>query len=144
MEQEQEQAAAEKAPQQDGAVKKPSKEEPAEKSKQEENKNPPEKRRKYIPAILMLFGGAVASITTFLFGYEMNVFLGVTLLSLILFYIGGCLYVFMLDRFDEQIEKARMDEGEVFEKDPETGEVIEGSAEGAEEGTEDNAAEQVR
>ena len=140
---EQEQAVEEKAPQEAAPVKKPPKEEPAEKPKQDENQNPPEKRRKYIPAILMLFGGAVGSITTFVFGYEMNVFLGVTLFALILFYIIGCLYVFMLDRFDEQIEKARMDEGEVIEKDPENGEVVEGSAERAEEGTEDNAAEQV-
>ena len=80
---------------------------------------PPERRRKYIPAILMLFGGAVGSFTTFYFGYDMNVFLGVTLLCLILFHTAGSLYVYMLDRFDEQIEKARLDEGEVIEKDEE-------------------------
>ena len=70
-----------------------------------------------MPAIMMLAGGTVGSVTAYLLGYEMNVFLAITLFCLIIFYVLGNVFVLMLDKFDDQIEKARMDEGEVIEKE---------------------------
>ena len=78
---------------------------------------PPERRRKYVPAIMMLVGGSFGSVTAYLLGYEMNLFLGITLFSLLFFFVLGNVFVLMLDKFDDQIEKARMDEGEVIEKE---------------------------
>lgn len=79
----------------------------------------PEKKRKYIPPILMLSAGAAAAITAFHFSYEIKDFLLVVLLTMLVFFFIGSIIVFMLDRFDKQIEKALLDEGEVIEKEPE-------------------------
>ena len=39
---------------------------------------------------------------------------------LVVFYIAGELIKWMFDRFEAQIEEARLEEGEVIEKEPDT------------------------
>ncbi len=83
--------------------------------------------RKNLPLILMLTAGAVACIITFI---QKDTVLekAVTLLVvLLLFYLLGSVLVWTLDRFDEQNEKRRQEEGAVIEKEAE--EAAEGAAE---------------
>lgn len=75
------------------------------------------KKRRLIPPFVMLFAGAVTSITMRLLHYEMKTMLIVLLCVLIGFYILGCILKDMLDRFEQQIEEAALEKGEVIEKD---------------------------
>lgn len=80
------------------------------------------KKRKLIPPFMMLLSGAIISIAMFIWHYPLKDMLIVLLCVLIAFYLVGEIYKWMLDRFEAQIEQARMDEGEVIEKEPdETG-----------------------
>ena len=80
------------------------------------------KKRKLIPPFVMLLSGAIVSISMYLWHYPFKDMLIVLLCVLVVFYIMGEIYKWMLDRFEAQIEQARMDEGEVIEKEPdETG-----------------------
>ena len=79
------------------------------------------KKRRLIPPFVMLSAGAIISITLRVMQYELKDMLIILLCVLIGFYFAGSVLKWMLDQFEEQIEKARMDEGEVIEKDPETG-----------------------
>ncbi|MCM1261602.1 MAG: hypothetical protein NC313_02690 [Butyrivibrio sp.] len=76
------------------------------------------KKRKLIPPFAMLSAGAVVSITMFVQHYEVKDMLIVLLCVLIAFYIAGELVKWMFDRFEAQIEAARLEEGEVIEKEP--------------------------
>lgn len=77
------------------------------------------RKRKLIPPFVMLSAGTVVSIMLRVMQYELKDMLIILLCVLIGFYFAGSLLKWMLDQFEEQIEKARMDEGEVIEKDPE-------------------------
>lgn len=83
------------------------------------------RKRKLIPPFVMLLAGAIVSITMFVSHYKLKDMLIVLLCVLIVFYIAGEILKYMLDRFEAQIEEARMDEGEVYEKEPdETGDAV--------------------
>ena len=75
------------------------------------------KKRKLIPPFVMLFAGAVSSITMRILHYDTGTMLTVLLCVLLCFYIAGCLIKRMLDKFEAQIEEANMEEGEVIEKE---------------------------
>ncbi|MDD6810912.1 MAG: hypothetical protein PUD93_03455 [Lachnospiraceae bacterium] len=75
------------------------------------------KKRKLIPPFVMLFAGAVTSITMYVLHYSVKDMLVILLWVLIAFYIAGGLIKWMLDRFEAQIEQKRMEEGEVIEKE---------------------------
>lgn len=79
-------------------------------------------KRKMIPPIIMLTAGAITSILTFLMHYELKDALTVLLVALSVFYILGCVFKKMLDKFEDAIaaEKLRL-EGEVIEKQVEEG-----------------------
>lgn len=82
------------------------------------------KKRRLIPPFVMLLSGAITSITMYMWHYEFKDVLIVLLCVLIVFYFAGELIKWMFDKFEAQIEQARMDEGEVIEKEPdETGEI---------------------
>ncbi|MCL2052016.1 MAG: hypothetical protein FWG91_09875 [Lachnospiraceae bacterium] len=79
------------------------------------------KKRRLMAPIVMLSAGLIASITMFLMQYELVKMLGILLLILLLFYILGAVFAYMLNRFEEQNEKIRLakeaEEGEVVEKE---------------------------
>ncbi|MCM1038155.1 MAG: hypothetical protein NC314_08470 [Roseburia sp.] len=77
------------------------------------------KKRKLIPPFVMLLAGAITSITMFMLHYESKDMLVTLLWVLIVFFIAGEVLKTMLDRFEAQIEKERMEKGEVYEKDAE-------------------------
>lgn len=74
-------------------------------------------KRKWIPPFLMLFAGAVSSIIMFLLHYETQNMLMILLGVLIVFYIIGSLFKWMLDVFDKQnyVEETEDEEGMVEE-----------------------------
>lgn len=76
------------------------------------------KKRKLIPPFIMLFAGAVISIAMFAQHYNTKDMLLILLCVLVVFYIAGELIKWMFDRFEAQIEEARLEEGEVIEKEP--------------------------
>lgn len=76
------------------------------------------KKRKLIPPFVMLSAGAVISITLFAIRYNTKDMLIILLCVLVVFYIAGELLKWMFDRFEAQIEEARLEEGEVIEKEP--------------------------
>lgn len=73
--------------------------------------------RRYLPLLLMLVAGAVTSIITFVRDYTILQKLIALLAVLLIFYGFGSLIKWMLNLFDEQNQKAALDEGEVIEKD---------------------------
>lgn len=75
------------------------------------------KKRRLIPPFVMLFAGAVTSITMRILHYDARTMLIILLCVLIGFYIAGCMIKYMLDRFEKQIEEANLEEGEVIEKE---------------------------
>lgn len=91
------------------------------------------KKRKLIPPFVMLFAGAVTSITMYVLHYNMKDMLSVLIWVLLGFYMAGELIKWMLDKFEAQIEQKRMEEGEVIEKELE-GE--DGTEQAVEEGEE--------
>lgn len=93
------------------------------------------KKRKLIPPFVMLAAGAVVSITMFVLHYKTKDMLIILLCVLIAFSIAGELLKWMLDRFEAQVEEARMDEGEVIEKeqDAQAGEPVRAAAQGGAE-----------
>ncbi|MCR5032051.1 MAG: hypothetical protein K6A92_04240 [Lachnospiraceae bacterium] len=90
-------------------------------------------KRKYLPAILTLTAGLIASIIMTLLHYEIGKMLVILLITLVVFYFLGSLLRYFLDRFEAQIEEKNLDEGEVIEKEPD-------SEDGAAEGTEEETA----
>lgn len=75
------------------------------------------KRRRLIPPFVMLLAGAITSITMRALHYETKTMLIILLCVLVGFYMAGSVIKYMLDKFEEQIEAASMEEGEVIEKD---------------------------
>lgn len=75
------------------------------------------KKRKLIPPFVMLLAGAITSITMRVLHYELKTMLIILLCVLVGFYVAGCVFKGMIDRFERQIEEAGMEEGEVIEKE---------------------------
>ena len=75
------------------------------------------KKRRLIPPFIMLFAGAITSITMRVLHYDTQTMLIILLGVLLGFYIAGCVIKGLLDRFEKQIEEADMEEGEVIEKE---------------------------
>ena len=75
------------------------------------------RKRKLIPPFVMLLAGATVSITLRIEHYDTKSMLIILLCALIGFYVVGCIYKGMLDRFEHQLEEADMEEGEVIEKE---------------------------
>ena len=76
---------------------------------------------KYIPFILMLSAGSIASIMTYVFQYEIKAALLVLLSVLLVFYLLGLLLINVIQNFDEKNEEIRkakeLEEGVVLEKE---------------------------
>lgn len=75
-----------------------------------------------LPAIMMLTGGALSSIVTFINHYTLAETLKIVFLSLIAFYLLGVVIKKIFDSFHITVKKKAEDsaEGEVIEKDPNT------------------------
>lgn len=65
-------------------------------------------KRKLIPPFLMLFSGAVSSIIMYILHYDTNKMLIILFAILIVFYVLGSLFKLMLDIFDKQNEKNKI------------------------------------
>ncbi len=76
--------------------------------------------RKNLPLILMLLGGAVTCIVTFIENYTMVAKLVGMFVVLLVFFVLGSVLKWTLDYFDRQNEEKRGEEGEVIEKDPDS------------------------
>lgn len=76
-------------------------------------------KRKYLPLILMLLAGAITAIVTYVKQYTMIQRLSALLAVLLVFYVLGSIFVWLLDTFEKQNEKAALDDGEVIEKEVE-------------------------
>ncbi|MCH5271195.1 MAG: hypothetical protein J1E83_10660 [Lachnospiraceae bacterium] len=74
-------------------------------------------KRKYMPLILMLLAGAITAIITFIKQYTMIQRLSALLAVLLIFYVLGSIFKWLLDTFEKQNEKAALDDGEVIEKE---------------------------
>lgn len=101
------------------------------------------RKRKLIPPFVMLFAGAIVSIMLRVLQYELKDMLIILLCVLIGFYFAGSVLKWMLDQFEEQIEKARMDEGEVIEKDLEAEDDTEDVDKQTNEGVMDDETEEA-
>ena len=86
---------------------------------EDEKRQPKARKRRLIPPFVMLFTGAVVSITMRMLHYDLQTMLIVLLCVLLGFYFVGRILQIMLDRFEQQIQDAHMEEGEVIEKEPE-------------------------
>ncbi|MDR0220934.1 MAG: hypothetical protein LBI54_05985 [Lachnospiraceae bacterium] len=85
---------------------------------------------KLLGPFVMLTAGAVVSIAVLFTQYEPTDRLKILLFALLLFYILGSLFAYMIGRFDAKNEEMRAsyfaEEGDYFEKDFEGGEAPEG------------------
>lgn len=75
--------------------------------------------RKNLPLILMLTGGVITCIITFIQQYSPLKKLISLFVVLLIFFVLGSVLKWTLDYFDEQNEIRRKEEGEVIEKDAE-------------------------
>lgn len=91
----------------------------AREKREEEERQAKARKRRLIPPFIMLLAGAVVSITMRILRYDLQSMLIVLLCVLLGFYFVGRILQMMLDRFEQQIEEAHMEEGEVIEKEPE-------------------------
>lgn len=80
-------------------------------------------KTKQLPALIMLLGGAVAVIVTYVRGFSLREILVIVLVSLLVFYILGLILKRIFDSFrirqKKEEEGSTMEEGEVIEKEPE-------------------------
>ena len=91
----------------------------AREKREEEERQAKARKRRLIPPFVMLLAGAIVSITMRILHYDLQTMLIVLLCVLLGFYFVGRILQMMLDRFEQQIEEAHMEEGEVIEKEPE-------------------------
>lgn len=88
-----------------------------------EEMNTKSNKRKLLPPFIMLLAGSSVSVAMYVLHYDLKQMLKILLITLIVFYIVGCLIEKMLNRFEADIEKrleeeqANLDEGEVIEKE---------------------------
>lgn len=89
----------------------------------EQQENYDRLKTKQLPALIMLLGGAVAVIVTYVRGFTLREVLVSVLLSLLGFYILGLILKRIFDSFrirqKKEEEGSTMEEGEVIEKEPE-------------------------
>lgn len=89
----------------------------------EEQENYGRLRTSQLPAVIMLLGGAVAAVVTYVRGFSLRETLLIVLITLLGFYILGLILKRIFDSFrirQKKQEKERgMEEGEVIEKEPE-------------------------
>ncbi len=90
----------------------------AREKREEEERQAKARKRRLIPPFVMLLAGAVVSIDMRIQRYELQPMLIVLLCVLLGFYFVGRILQIMLDRFEQQIQEAHMEEGEVIEKEP--------------------------
>ncbi len=90
----------------------------AREKREEEERQAKARKRRLIPPFVMLLAGAVVSIYMRILRYDLQTMLTVLLCVLLGFYFVGRILQIMLDRFEQQIEEAHMEEGEVIEKEP--------------------------
>ncbi len=90
----------------------------AREKREEEERQAKARKRRLIPPFVMLLAGAVVSIYMRILRYDLQTMLIVLLCVLLGFYFVGRILQIMLDRFEQQIEEAHMEEGEVIEKEP--------------------------
>jgi Flp pilus assembly protein TadB len=90
----------------------------AREKREEEERQEKARKRRLIPPFVMLLAGAVVSIYMRILRYDLQTMLIVLLCVLLGFYFVGRILQIMLDRFEQQIEEAHMEEGEVIEKEP--------------------------
>ena len=90
----------------------------AREKREEEERRAKARKRRLVPPFVMLLAGAVVSITMRMLHYELQTMLIVLLCVLLGFYFVGRILQIMLDRFEQQIQEAHMEEGEVIEKEP--------------------------
>ena len=74
-------------------------------------------KRKLIPPFVMLLAGAIVSISLWCMQYQLKDMLIILLCVLLGFYFAGSVIKWMLDQFEAQIEKERMEDGKIIEKD---------------------------
>lgn len=108
-------------------------------------------KTKSIAPILMLFAGAVTSITMYIMQFELKTLLAVLLVVLLVFYIAGIAIAKTIESFQRANEKEAQlaEEGEVIEKEvseseeeEETEPVLQGEKEtGEERGLEEDSEE---
>ena len=67
-------------------------------------------KRKNLPLIIMLIAGAVISVITFIKDYELVKKLLLLLITLMVFYGLGSLFVFTMNHFDKVNEQKRLEE----------------------------------
>lgn len=76
-----------------------------------------------LPAVVMLLGGAVAAVVTYVRGFTLKDTLVIVLVTLLGFYILGLILKRIFDSFrirkKEQEKESGLEEGEVIEKEPE-------------------------
>lgn len=88
----------------------------------EEQENYGRLKTKQLPALIMLLGGAVAVIVTYIRGFSLREILVIVLVSLLGFYIFGLILKRIFDSFrirQRKEEEGTLEEGEVIEKEPE-------------------------
>ncbi len=85
-------------------------------------------KRKLIPPFWMLLAGAVSSLIMYILHYETKNMLIILLGVLVVFYMIGCLFKWMLDLFEKQNEPL-MEEKEIVSED-ELAEAMAGMDEG--------------
>ena len=89
----------------------------------EQQENYDRLKTKQLPALIMLLGGAVAVIVTYVRGFSLREILVIVLVSLLGFYILGLILKRIFDSFrirqKKEEEGSTMEEGEVIEKEPE-------------------------
>ncbi len=85
-------------------------------------------KRKLIPPFWMLLAGAVSSLIMYILHYETKNMLIILLGVLVVFYLIGCLFKWMLDLFEKQNEPL-MEEKEIVSED-ELAEAMAGMDEG--------------
>lgn len=90
----------------------------AREKREEEERQAKARKRRLIPPFVMLFAGAVVSVTMRILHYDLQTILIILLGVLLGFYFVGRILQIMLDRFEQQIQEAHMEEGEVIEKEP--------------------------
>ena len=90
----------------------------AREKREEEERQAKARKRRLIPPFVMLFAGAVVSITMRILHYDLQTMLIVLLCVLLGFYFVGRILQIMLDRFEQQIQEPHMEEAEVIEKTP--------------------------
>jgi len=73
-------------------------------------------KRKLLPPFIMLTAGLITSIRTFCLHYDMKSSLIILLVVLVVFYVLGSIFKYILDVFEKENEQKALDEGEVFEK----------------------------